>query len=190
IRLAHSMKEPEMHQGLEYLVKLYLGYSPIAITDLIGPRGDSQKSLQDVPLESVAEYTCEMADVTLQVSQVIRTDIEARGVAQVCHEVECPLIPVLVDMEHHGIRLDAAALQVYSEQLSREIGQLREAIYAAAGREFNIESPKQLGVVLYEELKLAEQPRKTATGQFTTREAELSRLAGQHPIVRDVLEYR
>jgi DNA polymerase-1 len=190
VRLAHSMKEPELHHGIEYLSKLYLGYSSISVTDLIGQRGDTQKSLREVPLESVAEYACEAADVTLQVSQVIRPDIEARGVAQVCHDVECPLIPVLVDMEHHGIRLDAAALRDYSEQLSCDIAQLRHGIYAAAGREFNIESPKQLGIVLYEELKLADQPRKTATGQFTTREAELSRLAGQHQIVRDVLDYR
>jgi DNA polymerase-1 len=190
IRLAHSMKEPEMRHGLDYLARLYLGYCSISITSLIGQQGDTQKSLRDVPLETVAEYACEAADVTLQVSQVIRPDIEARGVAQVCYDVECPLIPVLVDMEYHGIRLDAAALRDYSEQLGRDIEQLRDAIYAAAGREFNIESPKQLGVVLYEELKLAEQPRKTATGQFTTRETELSRLAGQHQIVRDVLDYR
>ena len=188
--MAHSMKEPEMRHGLDYLSKLYLGYIPISSSDLIGQRGDNRKSLQDVELERVAEYASEDADVTLQVSQVIRPDIEARGVAQVCYDVECPLIPALVDMEYHGIRIDTAALDVYAQQLNREIEQLRNDIYSAAGREFNIDSPKQLGVVLYEELKLADQPKKTATGQSTTREVELLRLAGQHKIVRDVLDYR
>jgi DNA polymerase-1 len=190
ILLAHSMKEPEMRHGLDYLSKLYLGYTSISISDLIGHHGEAQKSMRDVPLEHVAEYACEDADVTLQVSQVIRPDIEARGVGQVCYEVECPLIPALVDMEYHGIRLDTAALHMYGQQLGHEIEQLRNDIYKAAGREFNIDSPKQLGMLLYEELKLAEQPRKTRTGQFTTREAELLRLAGQHQIVRDVLNYR
>src|SRR5207249_8336599 len=104
--------------------------------------------------------------------------------------VACPLIPALADMEYHSIRLETTALNTYGEQLGREIEQLRHAIYEAAGREFNIDSPKQLGLLLYEELKLAEQPKKTRTGQFTTREVELLRLAGRHQIVRDVLNYR
>jgi DNA polymerase-1 len=188
--LAHSLKEPEMRHGLDYLAKLYLNYAPVSIESLIGPRGEPQKSLREVPLESLAEYACEDADVALQVSQIIRPDIDARGVAQVCDEVECPLIPVLCDMEYEGIRLDTAALTAYAGQLEQDIATLRERIFQAAGHEFNIDSPKQLGVVLYEELKLVDKPSKTATGQFTTRETELVRLAGQHEIVRDVLDYR
>ncbi|MFO0898686.1 MAG: DNA polymerase I [Pirellulales bacterium] len=188
--LAHSLKEPEMRHGLDYLAKLYLDYAPIPIEELIGPRGEEQKPLRDVPLERLAEYACEDADVALQVSQVIRPDIVARGVSQVCDDVECPLIPVLVDMEYEGIRLDAAALARYSVQLEQEIAQLQARIYEAAGHEFNIDSPKQLGVVLYDELALVDRPAKTATGQYTTRETELARLAGQHAIVRDVLDYR
>ena len=188
--LAHSMKEPEMKHGLDYLAKLYLGYRPIATSDLIGKKGEEQRNMRDVPLEIVSEYACEDADVTLQLSEAIKPDIEARGVAQVCYEVECPLITVLVDMEREGIRLNVEALQEYSKTLEQDISELQEKIFVSAGREFNISSPKQLGVVLYDELKLVENPKKTATGQNSTRESELIRLAAKHEIVADVLDYR
>ena len=188
--LAHSMKEPEMKHGLDYLAKLYLGYQPIPTTDLLGEKGENQRNMRDIPLEIVSEYACEDADVTLRVADVIAQDIESRGVAQVCYDVECPLIPVLVDMEHEGIRLDVEALRKYSGQLADEIEGLEEKIYIAAGREFNIASPKQLGEVLFDELQLIDNPKKTSTGQYSTRESELIRLANQHEIVADVLEYR
>ena len=188
--LAHSMTEPEMKHGLDYLAQRYLGYRPIPISDLIGPRGAAQQNMRDVPVEQVAEYACEDADVTLQIHERLRPEIHQAGMDRVCFEVECPLIPVLVDMEYEGIRLDAGALHAYAAQLTTEIGQLQQRIYEAAGREFNIDSPKQLGEVLYDELKLESNPKKTATGQHSTRESELLRLAGRHPIVRDVLDYR
>ncbi len=188
--LAHSMKEPEMRHGLDYLAKLYLGYSPIPTSDLIGPRGEEQKNMRDVPLDDLAEYACEDADVTLQVAAVIEPELESLGVSQVCYEVECPLVPVLVDMEFEGIRLDTDALAAFSDELSRDIDQLREDIYEAAGREFNIDSPKQLGIVLYDEMQLEANPKKTATGQYSTRESELERLSARHPIIANVLQYR
>ena len=188
--LAHSMKEPEMRHGLDYLAKLYLGYKPIPTSDLIGQRGEDQKNMADVPVETVSEYACEDADVTLQVSKVLRADIEGRGVAQVCYEVECPLVPVIVDMEFEGIRLDGGALEDYSKRLEDDIDKLRAGIHEQAGHEFNIDSPKQLGFVLYDELQLEANPKKTATGQYSTREAELLRLSGRHQIIRDVLDYR
>ncbi|MEO2027450.1 MAG: DNA polymerase I [Fuerstiella sp.] len=188
--LAHSMKEPEMRHGLDYLSELYLAYKPIPTSDLIGERGAEQKNMRDVPVEVVAEYAAEDADVTLQVAAAIEPDIAERGFSQVCYEVECPLITVLVDMEYEGIRLDTDALAAYSVQLTTDIDQLRDAIYQAAGHEFNIDSPKQLGVVLYEELELEKNPKKTATGQWSTRESELQRLSGKHQIVADVLDYR
>jgi DNA polymerase-1 len=188
--LAHSMKEPEMLHGMDYLSKLYLGYAPIPITDLIGEKGEQQRKMSEVPLSVLAEYACEDADITLQLSTVIRQDIEKAGVAKVCYEVECPLVPVLVEMEYQGIALNSEALKAYSAQLEQEIAELEEKIYQAAGRRFNISSPKQLGVVLYEELQLVANPKKTATGQYSTREDELLRLAGKHQIVADVLEYR
>ncbi|WP_146529730.1 DNA polymerase I [Novipirellula artificiosorum] len=188
--LAHSMKEPEMRHGLDYLSTLYLGYRPIPTTDLIGPKGKNQKNMRDVPVERVAEYACEDADVTLQVSNILRTDLEKSGVDTVCYDVEFPLVSVLVDMEHEGIRLDTDALASYSQQLSGEIEELQGKIFESVGHEFNIDSPKQLGVVLYDELQLETNPKKTATGQYSTRESELERLAGRHSIIRDVLDYR
>ncbi|WP_417746366.1 DNA polymerase I [Rosistilla oblonga] len=188
--LAHSMKEPEMRHGLDYLAKLYLGYTPIPTSDLIGPKGKDQKNMRDVPLEQLAQYACEDADVTWRVNEVLRDDIEKRGVSQVCYEVECPLIPVLVDMEFEGIRLDVDSLAVYSKHLEGEIADLTARIHSAAGREFNIDSPKQLGVVLFEELQIDDKPKKTATGQYSTRESELLRLSGRHEIVQDILDYR
>ncbi len=188
--LAHSMKEPEMNHGLDYLAKLYLGYRPIPTSDLIGPRGSDQKNMRDIPLEQVAEYAAEDADITLQVANVLRPDIEKRGVSQVCYEIECPLIPVLVDMEYEGIKLNVDAIADFSVRLEQEIDELQAGIFHAAGHEFNIDSPKQLGVVIYEELELEKNPRKTATGQYSTREAELLRLAPKHKIIQDVLDYR
>ena len=188
--LAHSMKEPEMSHGLDYLAKLYLGYRPVPISKLIGPKGPDQRNMKDVPLEQVVEYAGEDADITWQVAEKLRPDIEERGVAQVCYEIECPLVPVLVNMEHEGIALDTAALAAFSQYLDKEIETLQVDIFAAAGREFNIDSPKQLGVVLFDDLKLVDNPRKTATGQYSTREQELIRLAPDHRIVYDVLEYR
>jgi DNA polymerase-1 len=146
--------------------------------------------MRDVPLEQLAEYACEDADVALRVAGILRKEIESQGVARVCNEVECPLVPVLVDMEFEGIRLDVHALQEYSKILEREIQELQQAIFDAAGHPFNIDSPKQLGVVLFDEMQLVDRPKKTATGQHSTREAELLRLAPRNPIVRDVLEYR
>ena len=146
--------------------------------------------MRDVPLDKVVPYACEDADITLQVAQKLLPDIETRGVSQVCHEIECPLIPVLVDMEYRGIRLDTKSLSAFSKKLDTEIEELRGGIYQEAGHEFNIDSPKQLGVVIYEEMNLVDKPRKTATGQYSTREQELLRLAPHHKIVQDVLEYR
>ena len=188
--LAHSMKEPEMNHSLDYLAKLYLGYRPVPISDLIGPKGDDQKNLRDIPVAQVCDYACEDADITLQVANVLRPDIEAQGVSEVCYDIECPLIPVLVDMEYEGITLNTDSLADFSKRLETEIDELREGIYQAAGREFNVDSPKQLGTILYDELELVDKPKKTATGQYSTRETELLRLAPKHKIVADVLDYR
>lgn len=188
--LVHTMTEPEMRHNLDSLCELYLNYKPIPTSDLIGPKGDDQKNMADVPLEKLSEYACEDADVTLQIANILRPMAIERGVQQVCDEVECPLVPVLVDMEFNGITLDTESLAKYSVVLQSEIDDLQARIFAAVGHEFNVDSPKQLGVVLFEELELEEKPKKTATGQYSTREAELERLSGKHEIIRDVLDYR
>ncbi|WP_146523167.1 DNA polymerase I [Stieleria varia] len=188
--LVHTMMEPEMKHGLDYLANLYLGYQPIPTSALIGPKGPNQKNMRDVPLERLSQYACEDADVTLQVANAISPKIDELGVREVCMDVECPLVTVLIDMEYEGIRLNSEALHEYSDKLQAEIGDLEARIYSAAGHPFNIDSPKQLGVVLYEELELVAKPKKTATGQYSTREAELEKLASKHQIVADVLDYR
>ncbi|KAA5545981.1 DNA polymerase I [Roseiconus nitratireducens] len=188
--LVHTMTEPEMRHGLDTLCELYLNYRPIPTSQLIGEKGDEQKNMADVPLKQVAEYACEDADVTLQIAQILDPVIDEKGMRQVVDEVECPLVPVLVDMEYNGITLDTKSLADYAQKLQAEIDDLQARIYAAAGHEFNVDSPKQLGVVLFEEMQLEDNPKKTATGQYSTREAELERLAGKHQIVADVLDYR
>lgn len=188
--LAHMMKEPEMEHGLNYLSKLYLNYNTIKIEELIGPKGDDQRNMADVSVDLVGPYACEDADVTLQIAGVMRPDLITQGVERVCYEVEFPLTNVLVDMEYEGIRLDYTALEKFSLQLDQEIEQLQAKIFEAAGHRFNIDSPKQLGVVLYEELQVEGKPKKTATGQYSTREAELERLSSRHPIIADILDYR
>ncbi|MCC9600568.1 DNA polymerase I [Stieleria sp. JC731] len=188
--LVHTIAEPEVRHGLDALCELYLNYKPIPTSDLIGPKGKDQKSMADVPLDQLSEYACEDADITFQIAQVLRPVMKEHEVEQVCTEVECPLVPVLVEMEYNGITLDTESLGTYAEHLQTEIDDLQTRIYAAAGHEFNIDSPKQLGVILFEELKLEEKPKKTATGQYSTREAELERLSGKHEIIRDVLDYR
>jgi DNA polymerase-1 len=186
--LLHTLVEPEMKHGMDFLATHYLGYQPIPIKSLLGD--PPQRQMSDVPLDELMEYACEDADVTWQLAEVLRPLVTERQAERVCYEVECPLIRVLVDMEYEGICVDSDALRRYSDTLANEITGLRARILAAAGREFNIDSPKQLGEVLYDELKLEENPKKTATGQHSTREADLLRLAGRHQIVRDVLEYR
>ncbi|MFO0940158.1 MAG: DNA polymerase I [Pirellulales bacterium] len=188
--LAHMMKEPEMEHGLNYLSKLYLNYNTIKIEELIGPKGNDQRNMADVAVDMVGPYACEDADITLQIAGVMRPDLVTQGVERVCYEVEFPLTNVLVDMEFEGIRLDYTALEKFSVQLDSEIEQLQAKIYEAAGHRFNIDSPKQLGVVLYEELQVEGKPKKTATGQYSTREAELDRLSSRHPIIADILDYR
>lgn len=188
--LAHAMKEPEMSHKMDDIAEVYLNYKPIKIEELIGERGKNQKELSDVPLQRLVDYACEDADVTWQLAEILEAEVEKQGVTRVCNEVECPLVPVLVDMEYEGIRLDTPALAKFSQQLEEEITSLRESIYEAAGHEFNVDSPKQLGIVLYEELKIEDNPKKTATGQYSTREAELERLASRHTVVADILEYR
>jgi DNA polymerase I len=188
--LAHMMGEPDAEHGLDRLAQRYLNHETTKIEELIGPKGPGQRNMADVPVEQVGPYACEDADVALELSKVLLPFIEQQGLSKVCYEVEFPLTRVLVDMEAEGIRLDSQAIEKFSVKLEIEISQLEEKIFRAAGRRFNIDSPKQLGTVLYDELRVEANPKKTATGQYSTREAELERLVGRHEIVSDVLEYR
>jgi len=189
--IAHMMTEPEVNKlELDHLATLYLNYEKIPTSQLIGEKGDDQKSMRDVPLGQLAEYACEDADITLQISEVIRQSVSEREAEQLCYEVECPLTTVLVNMEYEGIRIDTDALREFSEYLDQEIEKLQKKVFDAAGEKFNLDSPKQIAAILFDRMDLDPKPQKTATGQYSTKEAELVRLSKSHPIIQDILDYR
>ena len=188
--VAHSLIEPDMRHGMDYLSEVYLGYTPVPITQLIGEAKATQISMAEVPLDQIAEYAAEDADVTLQLRAVLEPLLKEKGQARVFYEIESPLIPVLVDMEHEGVRVDAGALAEFAVQLGQEMQTLEQTIYRLAGTTFNLNSPKQLGQVLFDLLKIGPVPKKTRTGQYATDEQTLSLLAVDHEIIRQLLEYR
>ena len=187
--LAHYLVEPDMKHGMDYLSETYLGYTPVSITELIGKRGKNQGTMRDVPVEQVSEYAAEDADITLQLKHVIAPMVETREVGEVLQKIELPLIPVLADMEYEGVKVDEAFLANYSVELQTDLILLRDAIWEMAGQEFNIDSPKQLGEILFTKLGLPG-AEKTKTGQFATGEEILSKLEKEHPIAAKLLDYR
>ena len=191
--LAAYVTAPEMRRGMDSLSLALLGYEPIKITSLIGEKekGKEQKTLREVPLDKVAEYAAEDADITLQLSEALRPKIKEMGQTRVFEDIECPLISVLVQMEYEGIRMDASVIEVLSEDLKDELVVIRERIYDLAGETFNLNSPKQLGEILFDKLKLDPNARRTArTKQYQTGESILQRLAHKHQIVEQILMYR
>jgi DNA polymerase I len=188
--LAHSLVEPDQRHGMDYLSEVYLGYTPVPITDLIGEKKSGQRSMADVPVEALTEYAAEDADVTWQLWERLEPLLPAKGQENVFYQIETPLLPVLVDMEGEGVRVDAAALSDFASQLEQQIAELERTVHRLAGREFNLNSPKQLGEVLFDELKIADAPKKTRTGQYATDEQTLLSLAADHELVRHLLEYR
>ena len=188
--VAHSLIEPDLRHGMDYLSEVYLGYTPVPITQLIGEAKSSQITMAEVPVAQVAEYAAEDADVTLQLRAVLEPLLKAKGQERVFYEIESPLIPVLVGMEYEGIRVDAAALAEFAGQLSKEMQALEQSIGLLAGTSFNLNSPKQLGQVLFDLLKIGPAPKKTRTGQYSTDEQTLALLAPDHEIIRQLLDYR
>jgi DNA polymerase-1 len=188
--IAHCLIEPDQRHGMDYLSEVHLGYTPVPITALIGDAKGEQINMSDVPVEKAAEYAAEDADVTWQLRAVLEPLLKAKGQERVFWEVESPLIPALMEMEHEGIKVDAAALAEFSSQLAKEIEQLEKKIHLLAGTPFNLNSARQLGQVLFEQLKVGGAPKKTRTGQYATDEQTLTALAQDHEIVRLLLEYR
>jgi DNA polymerase-1 len=188
--VAHSLVEPEMRHGMDYLSEVYLGYTPVPITRLIGDAKSEQLNMADVPVEKVAEYAAEDADVTWHLRAAIEPLLKEKGQERVFYEIESPLISVLVDMESEGVRLDKAALADFSAQLGKEIQELEQKIFKLAGTTFNLNSPKQLGQILFDILKIAGAPKKTKTGQYSTDEQTLTVLAADNEIVQRLLDYR
>jgi DNA polymerase-1 len=185
--VAHSLIEPDMRHTLEYLSEVYLGYtlSQSAVAGQV-----EQLSLGDVASEKIAERAMESAEVAIQLRAALEPLLKEKGQERVFYEIEAPLISVLVDMEREGIRVDSVALADFAAQLSREMVELEKSICQAAGKEFNLNSPRQLGEVLFEVLKVCEKPKKTKTGQYATDEQTLLALAPEHEVVQRLLEYR
>ena len=188
--LLHCLIEPELRHGMDFLAERYLGYSPISIASLIGQKGTEQRLMTTVSLARLAEYAAEDADITWQLYQKLRPKLKEAEQESVYFDVEEPLIRTLAEMEYQGIRLDSEALRQFSAQLGKQAQQLERSIYEMAGTAFNLNSPKQLGQVLFGRLQLAEKPKKTKTGQYSTSEQVLASLASEHEIVRKILDYR
>lgn len=188
--IAHALVEPDQRHGMDYLSERYLGYIPIPISRLIGEKKSEQTSMTSVPLEQLAEYAAEDADVTWQLAQILRPELEKISAHQVFYDVEAPLIPVLSHMEQEGVKVDVNTLHVFGLELEKQALMLKQRINSYVDWEFNLNSPKQLGEVLFDHLKLMEKPKKTATGQYQTNEQTLLTLQGLHPIIDDILAYR
>ena len=191
--LAAYVTAPEMRRGMDSLSLALLGYEPIKIESLIGEKkkGEKQKTLREVPLDKVAEYAAEDADITLQLAETLRPKIKEMGQTRVFEDIECPLISVLAQMEYEGIRMEASVIEVLSEDLQDELVAIQKRIYDLADETFNLNSPKQLGDILFEKLKLDPNARRTAkTKQYQTGESILQRLAHKHEIVEQILMYR
>ena len=188
--LAHYLIDPEQSHSMDALAEAYLNYVPVSITKLIGPKGKSQKNMREVPLEEITEYAGEDADITFQLKEKLAIEIDERNLGKLLHELEEPLSFVLADMEYSGVSIDEKVLSELSKGLQIESLKAQEEIFEIAGEKFNISSPKQLGPILFEKLKLIEKPKKTKTGQYATGEDILSKLATNHEIAHKILEFR
>ena len=188
--LAHYLINPDMRHNMEVLAETYLNYSPISIVELLGKKGKNQLSMRDISLEKITEYAVEDADITLQLKKHFEKELKEANTQKLFDEIEIPLLRVLAEMELEGINLDVPFLNELAKDLDKDIAQLVSKIYELADEEFNIASPKQLGIVLFEKMKLVDKPKKTKTGQYSTAEDVLSYLAKEHEIVNYILKYR
>jgi len=188
--IAHYLLEPDGRHNMDMLAERYLNYKPISIESLIGKKGKNQISMREVDLDKVAEYAAEDADITFQLKDVFYKELKKEGFLKLYDEIEMPLIEVLASMEEEGICLDTVTLKQFSEELGTDLIQLEKDIHSLAGTTFNIDSPKQLGQILFEVLVITDKPPKTKTGQFGTSEDVLQRLKGKHDIIDKVLQYR
>ncbi|MGL2965682.1 DNA polymerase I [Flavobacterium sp. XGLA_31] len=189
--IAHYLINPDMRHNMDVLSETYLKYSPKSIETLIGKKGKNQLSMRDVPLEDIKEYAAEDADITMQLKEVFSPILDKAETKKLFEEIEIPLIPVLAAMETEGIRLDVDFLKTMSADMQKEIKEFEQKIYETAGSTFNLASPKQLGEILFDKLKIGgAKQKKTKTGQYATGEEVLSYLANEHQIVKDILDWR
>lgn len=187
--IAHYLIEPDLRHNMDYLAETYLEYSPVPISDLIG-KGKEQLSMRSVPIERIKEYAAEDADITLQLKDKLAPRLASNNLEPLFHNIETPLIKVLVDLEFNGIKVDTNYLSAYSKELGNEIVQLEKKILTETGLKFNIASPKQVGEVLFEHLKIPYRWKKTSSGQYSTDEEKLTELSGEFQIVDEILKHR
>lgn len=188
--IAHYLLNPELRHNMDYLAETYLGYQTIHIEELIGPKGKNQLNMRHINPEKICNYACEDADITLQLYTILEKKIEEQELNRLLYDIELPLIYVLADMEYTGVKLDKSALAEYSKKLTNELISIESEIYKEAKIEFNINSAKQVGEVLFDKLQIVEKPKKTKTGQYVTSEETLQNLKNAHPIVGKILDYR
>lgn len=188
--IAHYVLQPELRHGMDYLAEIYLKYDTIKIEELIGPKGKNQKNMRDLPPNEVYKYACEDADVTLKLKNVLEGELAKNGVKDLFEEIEMPLVPVLAYMERNGVRIDTEALKETSRHFTARMNQIEEEVHQLAGTNFNIASPKQVGEILFDKLKIVEKAKKTKSGQYVTSEEVLESLKGKHEIVGKILEHR
>jgi DNA polymerase-1 len=188
--IAHYLLNPELRHGMDYLAETYLHYKTIHIDELIGPKGKKQLTMRHVPLEKIAEYAAEDADITLKLKNIFEAELKKQNIEALFYDMEMPLIYVLADMEEAGVKLDTSALKQSSEVLTAELIRLEAEIYAMSGTRFNINSNKQVGEILFDRLKIEEKAKKTKTGSYSTSEDILEKLRSKHPIIEKLLEYR
>ena len=188
--VAHYLLDPDQRHNLDIMAQSILKYKTITFSELVGDKKNNQISLRDVPTESLAIYACEDADITLRLWTKLQDSLNQQGLREVFDQIEMPLLPVLAQMEYRGITVDRDMLDTYSMELGNQLTEMAQSIYTFAGMEFNINSPKQLGEVLFDLLKLSEKPKKTKTGQYQTNEEVLNELRAKHPIIPMILTYR
>ena len=188
--IAHYLLEPDQRHNMDILAENYLNYQTISIETLIGKKGASQISLRIVDIEKVSQYACEDVDITLQLKSIFEKSLKSSGLEKLFKNIELPLVPVLSQMEMEGIKIDIESLNTFSLELEKEISRLNMNVQEIAGAPFNLASPKQLGQVLFEHLKLVDKPKKTKSGQYSTSEETLLKLKGKHTIIDDILDFR
>ena len=188
--IAHYLIQPELRHNMDYMAEVYLHYKTIHIDELIGPKGKNQKSMRDLSPTLVYEYACEDADITLQLKNKLEAELKKYECEDLFYNIEMPLMPVLAEMEMNGVCLDTESLADTSKQLTQRMNDIEQHIYELAGQQFNIASPKQVGEILFDKLKIVEKAKKTKTGQYVTSEEVLQQLQHKHEIVADILEHR
>ena len=188
--VAHYLINPDIRHNLDTLSESYLNYSPISIESLIGKKGKNQISMRDVSIDKITDYASEDADITLQLKSVFDKEIKVNNLGKIFYDIEIPMINVLSEMETEGIKIDTSYLEKLDKEFEEDLEKLKKEIFKKSGEEFNLNSPKQLGEILFDKLKLVSKPKKTKTGQYSTSEEVLSSLANDHKIIEDILEWR